>query len=378
MLDPKQTPMYTPTANDTPPTITITPSLTIDAHSATGSIVQTVWDHHNTSVDTGTAPSDPGVHFENDGGDEKMQGLDTRHEQPISSEASEAAGSTNPALDRAYVSAAIPVIPATASADDLEDHKIATSPGIEARITEEPPVAGGVTASTPEPPSSPEEKTKPLRQGYDVTTGTFYYFREATPPPKPKQVEHEHASGKDGQEDVTMNEEEDGEDEKSRGSTSEPERSSSPPSSALPGLMRTRRRPRISYAEPYSTRDSESRSPSPTGQPRTRRISIPKRIYGKRGSRQLPGPDGCPPPPSLRGGMTPRDCYLPLIPTNIQPVEGIKQMTMEQKTQLALQLGGRPLRKKELVYVMERMDPELKNTTDRGWLVRNFAQIFWV
>ena len=377
MLDPKQTPLYTPTADDTPPTITITPSLTIDAHSVTGSIVQSVWDNHKTSVNTGTAPRDLGVHFENDGGDEKMQGLDARdrHEQPISSVA---AGPTSPALDRAYVSAAIPVTPATAPADDLEDHKVPTSPAFEVRTTEDPPVAGEVTTSTSEPgsikaPSSAEEKDKPLRQGYDVTTGTFYYFHEATPPPKPEQVEDVH-------EDVTMNEDEDedGEEEKSRGSASEPERSSSPPSSALPGLMRTRRRPRISYAEPYSMRDSESRSPSPTGQPRTRRISIPKRVYGKRGSRQLPGPDGCPPPPSLRGGMTPKDCYLPLIPTNIQPVEGIKQMTMEQKTQLALQLGGRPLRKKELVYVMERMDPDLKNNTDRGWLVRNFAQIFRV
>ena len=366
MSDSNQTSLYTPTTNDTPSTITKTLPLAIDASSVTGSIVQNVWDHDKTTVDTGTAPGDLGEHTENDGENLRIQGPEVRAEQPIPSEA---AGATNQAvLDHPNLSAAGPVILATSSADELEDHKIPTSTGIEAHITEEPPVPEE-EPSVVKAPS--EEQTKPLRQGYDVTTGTFYYFHEATPPPKPKQVEPENTYGQDGQEDVTMKEEEDGEEEKSGESTGEPERSPSPPSSALPGLTRTRRRPRISYAEPYSTRDSESRSPSPAAPAR------PKRTYSRRGSRQRSGSDGCPPPPTLRGGKVSDEFYIPLLPTSIQPVEGIKLMTMEQKTKLAMQLGGRPLRKKELVYIMECMDPDLKASTDRGWVVRNFAPISW-
>lgn len=373
MLDPNQTSLYTPTTKHTPSTITITPSLAIGACSVAGSIVQNVWDHHKSIVDTGTAPSDL---TENDGGEVRMRGLDVCDEQPIPSEA---AGSTNqtPALDPSPSSAAAPVIAPLADAtlaDEPEDHKIpTTTTSIETCTTESPSVPT-VAASTSEPggitaPSSGEEQTKPLRQGYDVTTGTFYYFHEATPPPKPKQVEPENTDGENGQGDTTMNEEaEDGEEEKSGESTGEPERSPSPRSSALPGLMRTRRRPRVSYTEPYSMRDSESRSPSPAAPAR------PKRFYGKRGSRQRSGSDGCPPPPTLRGGKTSTDFYIPPLPTNIEPVESIKQMTMEQKTKLAMELGGRPLRKKELVYILERMDPDLKNSTDRGWVVRHFAQ----
>jgi hypothetical protein len=376
MLDPNQTSLYTPVTKNPPSTITITPSLAIDAYSVTGSIGQNVWDHHKTSVDISTAPSDPGVPIENDGGDVRMHGLDVRGEQPIPSAAAGATNQTKPPDDRARSSAAGPVIPATSLADKLEDHNTRTSTETQTCITEDPPVAEDVTTSTSEPRdinalSSAEELTKPLRQGYDVTTGTFYYFHEATPPPKPEQVEHENTNGGNGERDVMMKEEEeDGEEEKSGESTGEPERSPSPPSSALPGLMRTRRRPRISYAEPYSMRDSESRSPSPAAPTK------PKRTYGRRGSRQRSSSDGCP-LPTLRGGKISDDFYIPPLPTNIQPVDGIKQMTMEQKTKLAMELGGRPLRKKELVYIMECMDPDLKSTTDRGWVVRNFIHISW-
>ena len=365
MLDSNQTSLYTPTANDTPSTITKTQSLAIDAYSVTGSIVQNVWDHDKISVDTGTAPGALGGYTINDGGAQRIHEPEVRGEQPVSSEA---AGSTNQAaLDCPHSSAAEPVILATPPADEQEDHKISTSKCIEVHNTEGPPVPE-VTASTSE--LSLFKQTKPLRQGYDVTTGTFYYFHEATPPPKPKQVEPDNMYEQDGQEDVT-NEEEDGEEEKSGESTGDPERSTSPPSSTLPGLMRTRRRPRISYAEPYSMRDSESRSPSPAVPVR------PKRTYSRRGSRQRSGSDGCPPPPTLRGGKTSDEFYIPLLPTSIQPVEGIKQMTMEQKTKFAMQLGGRPLRKKELVYIMECMDPDLKAGTDRGWVVRDLALISW-
>lgn len=372
MLDPNQTELYTPVTKDTPSAITATPSLVVDAYSITGSIVQNVWDRHKISVDIGTAQSDPGVHTENDGGDTRMHGLGVRDEQPISSVAAGLTNQTEPAADGAHLTAAGPVIPATFSTDELEDHKIPTPTGIDA-CTENPPE---VATSTSEPlgteTTSSAKVTKPLRQGYDVTTGTFYYFHEATPPPKPEQVEHGNTNGKNGQGDVMMNgEEEDGEEEKSGESTDEPERSPSPPSTALPGLMRTRRRPRISYAEPYSMRDSESRSPSPAAPVK------PKRTYGRRGSRQRSGSDGCP-PPTLRGGKISEDFYIPPLPTNIQPVEGIKQMTMEQKTKLAMELGGRPLRKKELVYVMECMDPDLKASTDRGWVVGNFHSHFLV
>jgi len=296
-----------------------------------------------------------------------MHGLDVRDEQPIPSEATGSTNQTQPAADLVH-SAAGPVIPATFSAaDELE------RTGIETFIKESP-VAGEVTTSTSEPhietPSSTKELTKPLRQGYDVTTGTFYYFHEATPPPKLEQDEDENANGENGQGDVVMKGEEDGEEERSGESTDAPERSPSPPSTALPGLMRTRRQPRVSYAEPYSTRDSESRSPSPAAPAR------PKRTYGRRGSRQRAGSDGCP-PPTLRGGKISDEIYIPPLPTNVQPVEGIKQMTMEQKTKLAMELGGRPLRKKELVYIMECMDPELKASTDRGWVVGNFIHVSW-
>lgn len=373
MLGSNQTSLYTPATKDTPSTITKVPSLAIGPYSVTGSNAQTVWDHDKTSVDAGTAPGDVGEHAENDGRDRGMHGSEVRGEQPIPSEA---AGLTNqvPALDRPHSSAAGPVNLATSPVDELEDDKNATSTGIEAHITEDPPVPEDVAASTSEPSvvkAPSEEQAKPLRQGYDVTTGTFYYFHEATPPPKPQQVEPENTDELDGQEDVAMNEEEDGEEEKSGESTGEHERSPSPPSSTLPGLMRTRRRPRVSYIEPYSTRDSESRSPSPAVPPR------PKRTYSRRGSRQRSGSDGCPPAPTLRGGKASDDFYIPLLPTSIQPVEGIKQMTMEQKTRLAMQLGGRPLRKKELVYIMECMDPDLKAGTDRGWVVRGSGPISW-
>ena len=361
MLDPNQTELYTPTTKDTPSTTTITPSVAVDAYSITGSIVQNVWDHHKTSVDIGTAPSDLGEHTENDGGDVRMDGLDVR----IPSEAAGSTNQTQPAVGP-YSSAAGPVIPATSS----DDPKIPPSPGN--TCIKDSPVAGEVTTLTSEPhietPPSTKELTKPLRQGYDVTTGTFYYFHEATPPPKLEHVEHENTNGKNG--DVVMNGEEDGEEERSGESTDAPERSPSPPSTALPGLIRTRRHPRISYAEPYSMRDSESRSPSPAAPAK------PKRTYGRRGSRQRAGSDGCP-PPTLRGGKISEEIYIPPLPTNIQPVEGIKQLTMEQKTKLAMELGGRPLRKKELVYIMECMDPELKATTDRGWVVGNFIHISW-
>jgi hypothetical protein len=369
MLDPNQPSPYTPTTKSTPSTITITPSLAIGGCSVTSSVVQTVWDDHKTSVDTSTAPDDRGDHTKSDGGDVNMRALD---EQPSPSEAGDLTNQARPSPDRVPPSAAVPVLP---PADD--DHKIAASTAIEARIIEYPPVPKGIATSSPsapEPvgikaPSPTQEQTpKPLRQGYDVTTGTFYYFHEATPPPKPTPVENENAYGEDGQDDVTMeNEEEGGEEEKSGESTGEPERSPSLLSSALPGLMRTRRQPRISYAEPYSMRDSESRSPSPTAPTR------PKRTYNRRGSRQRSGPDGCPPPPTLRGGRTSESFYIPPLPTNIQAVEGTKQMTMEQKTKLAMELGGRPLRKKELIYIMECMDPDLKASTDRGWVVRIFA-----
>ena len=362
MLDPNQTSLYTKVTKDVPSTITTTPSLAIDAYSVTGSMVQNVWNYHKTSVDSDTAPNDPGVCTENDGGDIRMHRLDVRDEQPIRwpNEPSGSPNRTKPAPDRAHSSAAGTVILAADEPDEPKDHKTPTPTGTETCIT----------GSTSEPLvikalSSAEELTKPLRKGYDVTTGTFYYFHEATPPPKPEQVEHENTNGENGQDDLMMNEEVDGEDEKSGGSTGEPERSPSPSSSALPGLMRTRRRPRISYAEPYSMRDSESRSPSPAAPAK------PKRTYGRRGSRQRSGFDGCP-LPTLRGGKITDDFYIPPLPTNIQPVEGIKQMTMEQKTKLAMELGGRPLRKKELVYIMECMDPGLKSNTDRGWVVRNF------
>jgi hypothetical protein len=373
MLDTNQTSLYTPVTKDTPSTTTITPSLAVDAYSITGPIVQNVWDDHKTSVDTGTAPSDLGVHTENDGRDARMHVLYVREEQPIPSDAADLTNQTEP-VDGAHLSAAEHVIPATFSSYEPEDQKIPTSTGIDT-CTKDPPVAREVAASTSEPhgietPSSSNELTKPLRQGYDVTTGTFYYFHEATPPPKPEQVEHENTNGENGQGDVMMNGEEDGEEGRSGEFTDELERSSSPLSTALPGLMRTRRRPRISYAEPYSMRDSESRSPSPTAPTK------PKRTYGRRGSRQRSGSDGCP-PPTLRGGKISDDFYIPPLPTNIQPVEGIKQMTMEQKTKLAMELGGRPLRKKELVYIMECMDPDLKSTTDRGWVVGNFIHISW-
>jgi hypothetical protein len=378
MLDTNQTSSHTPTTEDTPSTITVTPSLAIDANSVAGSVVQNVW---KDSVDTGTAPSDLGEHVENDGGDARMHGLEVRNGQPMPSKPAVSTNEGRPALDRAYRSAAAPVIPAPATpADDLEEHKTPTPTSTDTHIIEGPSVPE-VAASLPSasepiginPLSSVEGQTsKPLRQGYDVTTGAFYYFHEATPPPKPKQVEHETMYGDNGQEDVTMNEgEEDGEEEKSGGSTAEPGRSPSLSSSTLPGLMRTRRRPRISYAEPYLMRDSKSRSPSPAAPVK------PKRTYGRRGSRQRSGSDGCPPPPTLRGGKASESFYIPLLPTNIQPLEGIKQMTMEQKTRHAMQLGGRPLRKKELVYIMECMDPDLKTNADRGWVVRNFAYISW-
>ena len=369
MLDSNQTSLYTPTTKDTPSTITITPSLAVDAYSITGSIVQNVWDNHKTSVDTGTAPSDLGEHTENDGGDVGTHGLDVRDEQPIPSEAAFSTNQTQPDNDLVHSSAAGPVIPATLSAaDELE------RTGIETFIKDSP-VAGEVTTSTSEPhvetPSSTKELTKPLRQGYDVTTGTFYYFREATPPPRLEQVEDENTNGENGQGEEVMKGEEDGEEGRSGEFTDAPEHSPSPPSTVLPGLMRTRRQPRISYAEPYSTRGSESRSPSPAAPAR------PKRTYGRRGSRQRAGSDGCP-PPTLRGGKISDEVYIPPLPTNVQPVEGIKQMTMEQKTKLAMELGGRPLRKKELVYIMECMDPELKASTDRGWVVGNFISHFLV
>jgi len=373
MLDPNQTTLYAPVTKDTPSTTTITPSPDVGAYGITGPIVQNVWDDHKTSVDIDTAPSDLEVHTENDGGDARMHGLDVRDERPIPSDAAGLTNQTEPA-DGAHLSAAGDVIPATSPADELEDHKIPTSTGIDTCI-KDAPVAREVAASTSEPhgieaPSTSKEPTKPLRQGYDVTTGTFYYFHEATPPPKPEQVEDENTNGENGQGDVMMNGEEDGEEEKYGEYTDEPERSSSPTSTSLPGLMRTRRRPRISYAEPYSMRDSQSRSPSPTAPAK------PKRTYGRRGSRQRSGSNECP-PPTLRGGKISDDFYIPPLPTDIHPVEGIKQMTMEQKTKLAMELGGRPLRKKELVYIMECMDPDLKSTTDRGWVVRNFVHISW-